>query len=128
MNGEEFEKLVEKALQNIPKEFVKMMENVSVVTQDWPNRRQLVELYKRGTRGLLLGLYEGVPKIKRARYGIGGQLPDKITIFKNPILMISKTPEKVKEVVEDTVIHEIAHHFGLSDGDLDKIKRERHSK
>ena len=128
MNDEEFEKLIEEALLNVPKYFLDMLENVSVVTQNWPNRHQVVELYKRGSRGLLLGLYEGVPKIRRGRYGIGGQLPDKITIFKNPILMISNTPEKVKEAVEDTVVHEIAHHFGLSDVDLDRIRKERHSK
>ena len=128
MNDEEFEKLVEEALLNVPKYFLDMLENVSVVTQNWPNRHQVVELYKRGSRGLLLGLYEGVPKIRRGRYGIGGQLPDKITIFKNPILMISDTPEKVKGIVKDTVIHEIAHHFGLNDDDLDRIKKERHSK
>lgn len=128
MNDGDFKKLVEEALLNVPKYFLDLLENVSVVTQNWPNRHQLEQIYKRGSRGLLLGLYEGVPKIRRGRYGIGGQLPDKITIFKNPILMISNTPEKVKSVVEDTVIHEIAHHFGLNDYDLNRIKKERHSK
>ena len=128
MNDEDFEKLVEEALLNVPKHFLDLLENVSEVTQNWPNRHQAEQIYKRGSRGLLLGLYEGVPKIKRGGYGIGGQLPDKITIFKNPILMISDTPEKVKAVVEDTVIHEIAHHFGLNDEELIKIKREKYSK
>ena len=126
MNDEDFQRLVQKALKNIPHEFLELMDNVSIVTQGWPNRSQISELYKRGKRGLLLGLYHGVPKVRRGGYGIGGQLPDKITIFKNSILLIAKTQEEVIKIVEDTVIHEIAHHFGLSDDDLDKIKMGKH--
>ena len=57
MNDEDFEKLVEEALLNVPKHFLDLLENVSVVTQNWPNRHQAEQIYKRGSRGLLLGLY-----------------------------------------------------------------------
>lgn len=122
MEDKDFEVLINKALDGLPKEFFDKMENVSIVIQDWPSRNQGLEQIKRGQRGLLLGLYEGVPKTRRGAYGIGGSLPDKITIFKLPILMISQTPEKIAETVRDTVIHEIAHHFGMDDCDLQKIK------
>src|SRR3990167_7809333 len=124
MNDEDFEKLVEEALLNVPKHFLDLLENVSVVTQNWPNRHQAEQIYKRGSRGLLLGLYEGIPKIKRRGYGIGGQLPDKITIFKMPVLMVARGPDEIERVVKDTVIHEIAHHFGLSDEEIHKAKRK----
>ena len=95
----------------MPKEFAEKLDNLNVVVADWPTPTQ-----HRGKRGLLLGLYEGIPATRRGnRYGIGGAIPDKITIFKIPILMISKTREDIKKNIRDTVIHEIAHHFGLDE-------------
>jgi predicted Zn-dependent protease with MMP-like domain len=122
MEDEEFKKLVELAVETLPKEFLEKLENVGVVTQDWPSRYQMQKLGTRGKRGLLLGLYEGVPQTKRGRYGIGGPLPDKITIFKMPLLMISETYEALIKNVKNTVIHEIAHHFGLSEEAIGKAK------
>ena len=119
----EFEKHINKALEELPKEFLGKIENVSIVMQDWPSRSQGEAQIKRGETGLLLGLYEGVPKTKRGYYGIGGQLPDKISIFKIPILMISKSPTDIEKNVRDTVIHEIAHHFGMTDDEIYNITR-----
>lgn len=121
MEDKEFEKLVEDALEKLPKEFVDKLENVNVVVADWPTRAQGGEQVKRGEYGLLLGLYEGIPRTRRGSYGIGGALPDKITIFKLPILMISKTEADIKVNVERTVAHEIAHHFGMSDEHIYKV-------
>jgi len=101
-------------------EFTEKLENVSVVVEDYPNQHQLKKV---GTGGMLLGLYEGVPKTKRGRYGIGATLPDKITIFKIPILAISRSIEQLKENVRNTVIHEIAHHFGMSEA---RIRHRNH--
>jgi len=112
MDDKDFEYLVERALETIPKEFKEQLENVSVVIADWPSQHQLEKV---GGSGFLLGLYEGVPQTKRGRYGVGGTLPDKITIFKIPILRITRTYEDVIKQVRDTVIHEVGHHFGLSE-------------
>ena len=120
MEDAEFEILISKAVENMPQEFLAKLENVSIVLQDWPSIHQGQEQIKRGQRGLLLGLYEGVPHIKRGNYGIGGSLPDKITIFKIPILMLSQKPDDIEKNVRDTVIHEIAHHFGMTDDEIHK--------
>ena len=117
MHQTEFEKLVAEALENLPKFFKEKLENVDVVVQDWPNPR-----YSRGR--LLLGLYQGVPKTKRGA-GYTMVLPDKITVFQGPIELISRdNPESIKKLVVDTVQHEIAHHFGISDTRLRQLKKK----
>ena len=78
---------------------------------------------KRGERGLLLGLYQGIPQTKRRNYGVGPTLPDKITIFKYPLLRISRSYEEAIANIKATVIHEIAHHFGMSEEDIHKARR-----
>ncbi len=115
MDDQEFEKLIGEALDSLPKEFAKKLENVGVTFENWPNPAQIAKL-RLGRRSLLFGLYEGVPLTQRRNYT--GVLPDKITIFKYPILMVSRTPDDVRERVRRTVIHEIGHHFGLSDKEL----------
>ena len=117
MNLKEFEKLVHDALEHLPEFFKEKLENVDVVVQDWPSPR-----YSRGR--LLLGLYQGVPKTKRGA-GYTMVLPDKITVFQGPIELISRgDPESIKKLVVDTVQHEIAHHFGISDTRLRELKNK----
>ena len=118
MSNEEFEKLVNIALESLPEEFKKKLENVSIVTSDWPSPAQMQVLKRSGGGGLLLGLYQGIPQTKRRSYGIGGPLPDKITIFKRPLLMVSRSYDDLIRNVRNTVIHEIGHHFGLSEEDI----------
>lgn len=114
MTQEEFEKLVFKALEGLPLEFKKKLDNVDIVVEDWPTPN-----VAKGR--LLLGLYQGIPKPKRSiNYSM--VLPDKITIFKGPILLISRGNQKLlKKIVAETVLHEIAHHFGISDTRLREI-------
>lgn len=121
MNDDEFQKLVDEAVVSIPKEFLEKLENVAIVIEDWPNSHQLRNL-KLSKNNLLFGLYEGVPQTRRGRYGIGATLPDKITIFKLPLMMVSGDYQMLKKNVADTVVHEIAHHFGMSEDDIRKPK------
>jgi len=116
MTVEEFEELVEKALEDLPAFFKERLENVDVVVEEWPSQEM--------ARGrLLLGLYHGVPKTKRDA-GYTMVLPDKITIFKGPIELVSRgNREAIKNLVVDTVQHEIAHHFGISDQRLRQLKK-----
>ena len=117
MDDDKFRKLVEEALDLLPKEFAQKLKNVSVVVEDFPTDYQQRKS-KISPSVLLFGLYEGVPQTKRGIYY--SAIPDKITIFKNAILQISQTKEQVREQVRATVIHEIGHHFGLSDADMKK--------
>lgn len=116
MDDSEFEKLVIEALDSLPPMFAKRMENVSVTIADFPSNYQLRKM-NLSPWALMFGLYEGVPLTKRGG-NYSGFLPDKITIFKNAILQVADTPEKIKTQVRSTVIHEIGHHFGLTDEEL----------
>lgn len=117
MNHDTFQKLVEEALDLLPKEFAEKLNNVAVVVEDFPTPYQIGK--SRLAPGLLLlGLYEGVPQTKRGIYY--SSIPDKITIFKNAIEAVAKTPKDIRAQVRATVIHEIGHHFGLSDIQLRK--------
>ena len=117
MDEERFRQLVEEALDNLPQEFAKRISNVSIVVEDIPSK-ELLKSLKLPPWALLFGLYQGVPQTKRGVYS--GVLPDKITIFKIPIERVSRTEEDVKAQVRATVVHEIGHHFGLSEEDLRK--------
>jgi predicted Zn-dependent protease with MMP-like domain len=113
MSHEEFENLVIEALEGVPEFFKEKLDNVDLVIEDWPATYQ--------GRGFLLGLYQGIPQPARSR-GYSLALPDKITIFQGPIEIVAAgDPEKIKEVVVDTVQHEIAHHFGISDTRLKEL-------
>lgn len=118
MEKGEFEKLVTEALEGLPRQFQEKLDNVVVLVEDWPTFRQLRKL------GLppgmtLFGLYEGVPKTRR---GAGYLMvpPDRITIFQKPIEFFSQSPEAIKNRVRQTVVHEIGHHFGLSEEELER--------
>ena len=117
MRDEEFEKIINEAIESLPAEFLSKLENVSIVIQDYP---------KAVSRGyMLLGLYEGIPKTRRGHYGIGATLPDKITIFKYPMLSIARSFSDLKEIVKNTVWHEIAHHFGMDESAVRQAEKAR---
>ena len=114
MEQDEFERLVKEAIENLPTFFKEKLENIDVVVEDWPMGK-----YSRGQ--MLLGLYQGVPKIVRSK-GYSLALPDKITIFQGPIEYIAAGDlESLKQLIKNTVQHEIAHHFGISDKRLREL-------
>lgn len=112
MTREEFEKLVREGIQAIPKRFLEKLDNVDIVIEDNPSPDQIRKLRIRKD-SVIFGLYEGIPQTKRGHYG--QVLPDKITIFKEPIEKFASSKEEIKEIVKNTVWHEIAHHFGLDE-------------
>ena len=126
MTGREFEKLVEEGLSAIPEKFVRMLKNVAVVIAEEPTREQR-EVAELEENEMLLGLYEGIPQVKRDG-GYFGVLPDKITIFKKPILEAAETPEEIREIVKDTVWHEIARHFGMEEDEVSRAEERRLSR
>ena len=122
MKREAFEELVAAAVERLPGEFAERLDNVAIVVQDAPTRRQLGG--PRGERGMtLLGLYEGVPITERT-HDYGMVLPDKITLFQGPIEASCRTEEEIVAMIQRVVRHEIAHHFGITDERLDEIEGE----
>lgn len=112
-----FEDLVAEALDSIPPEFMTELDNVEVVVEDEPPPEAVADLVPRGHT--LFGLYHGIPKTER---GIHYQsMPDKISIYRGPIVRAFRTPARIKEQVRRTVIHEIAHHFGIDDDRLHEL-------
>ncbi|MBL7142467.1 MAG: metallopeptidase family protein [Candidatus Pacebacteria bacterium] len=123
MTMEEFEKLVDEGIKDIPEHFLKMLENVDIIIEETPTIEQLEKLKIR--KGVFLfGLYEGIPQTKR--WGYSQALPDKITIFKNPIEKVGDSDEEIKKIVRDTIWHELAHHFGMDEKSVrDAEKRKK---
>jgi len=107
---EEFESLVEEALATIPRQLKRAMRNVAIFIEDESPPHLPV----------LLGLYEGVPLTARGEWYAGVQ-PDRITIFRLPILRICRTREDVVAEVTKTVVHEVGHHFGIDDERLHEL-------
>ena len=123
MEREQFEELVRQALTELPEEIAQRMSNVDVEVQDWPTPAQLASLGV-DARGTLLGLYQGIPLTRRTS-GYNLVPPDRITIFQGPLQRTSKDEADLVERVRATVIHEVAHHFGISDARLREIEAER---
>jgi len=117
---ERFEELVEEALTEIPATLWSAIDNVFVTVEEWPTQQQL-QSADIGPGSLLLGLYEGVPLTART-HAYGLVPPDKITIFRRPILRVCPpNDDAIREQVRRTVLHEIAHHFGISDARLHEL-------
>ena len=113
----EFQRLVLKALESLPPAIKVRMDNLDVVVRDWPTADDLEQVHLKD-RHELLGLYLGIPLTERSDYHM--VLPDVISIFRNPIQERCATREAVVEEVRVTVVHEVAHHFGIADEALDE--------
>lgn len=115
----DFETLVAQALESLPEEIARYLDNVDVIVEWAPSPEQLRRVGLQPPQ-TLLGLYEGVPLTQRtSNYGL--VLPDHITIFQQPIEQLCRTPQQIRAQVRRTVIHEIAHHFGISDERLHEL-------
>lgn len=115
----EFEELVVAALDTLPTSLLDLMDNVDVTIQRLPSRAQLQSVGMRG--GLLLGLYEGIPLTERHSSTYSLVMPDKITIFQRPIEQVCDSHDAVVQQVRQTVVHEIAHHFGIGEDRLREL-------
>jgi predicted Zn-dependent protease with MMP-like domain len=109
VDPERFEEMVASALDGLPQELGRLMSNVAVTVEQGA-----------GPPGLL-GLYEGVPLTSRTAGGYAGVLPDRITIYRQAICAICQTEQEVADQVRRTVIHEVAHHFGIGDTRLAEL-------
>ncbi len=109
-----FARLVRRAIADLPERYRMRVRNVEIVIEDDPDPERAPE------GGELLGLYEGVPLTERREEP---WLPDRISIYRRPIEAMSSSPQVQAKIVRDTVIHEIAHHFGITDERLDELGR-----
>ncbi|OKL54282.1 hypothetical protein BSZ39_05115 [Bowdeniella nasicola] len=112
MTDEEFEALVEDGLERIPEALLDMLDNVVMIVEDYPPDDMPQDT---------LGLYEGVPLTERDEGWLAGALPDRIFIYQQPLLQMCGSREELVEEVAVTVIHEIAHHFGIDDDALTEL-------
>jgi predicted Zn-dependent protease with MMP-like domain len=113
---DDLEVLVADALERLPDPFRERLGSVAIVIEEEPTPAQLASV---GVRGLY-GLYQGVP---RTAYGADqAAVPSKITLFRGPLTRAARTPEALANKVTDTVYHEIAHHFGISDARLHELQ------
>ncbi|MFN8625727.1 MAG: metallopeptidase family protein [Candidatus Binatia bacterium] len=114
MTRAEFSDLVRAAVDELPDEFLRRLDNVEIVIEDEPEPELLRSLGMDSRRETLFGLYQGIPLHLRGS-GYSGALPDKISIFYRPLVRAFRSPERIRAQVRDTVIHEVGHFFGLDD-------------
>ena len=116
-----FRRLVSEALEDLPREFLDQMNNVEVVVEGSPTPEQdcLTGSEEDEEEGLLLGLYEGTPLTDRSTQYAA--LPDRIILFQDNIEAVCETQEEIREEVRKTVLHEIAHHFGMGEKRLHEL-------
>ena len=110
LTEEEFEKIVVDELDELPDEMVEGLENLVFVTEDRPEDGSLD----------LLGLYEGTALTDRDQYGFG-ELPDRIILYREPLLAIAETLDELRDEIHITLVHEIAHYYGIDDDQLHEL-------
>lgn len=126
IDEKDFEAMVSRAIDSLPGQYIDNMKNVAIIVEDEPSQAQRQQMHL--VNGVtLFGLYEGIPLTNRGgNYSL--VLPDKITIFKNPILASCNNLEELKSQIKRTVWHEIAHHYGLDHEDMQKILEKKQEK
>jgi predicted Zn-dependent protease with MMP-like domain len=121
MDVDAFAALVSEALEGLPEEFLNRLENIQVDVEEWPTEQEMLDAgLEANDRSQLLGLYHGVPLTDRSSQYMA--FPDRITVYMRPILAFAGTDEKaISEQVRHTVVHEIAHYYGIDDDRLEEL-------
>ncbi len=123
ISDEQFEQLINNAMDELPQQYIERLNNVAITYDDTPTTEQRRKLELRGDQGLY-GLYEGIPLTSRgASYNL--VVPDKITIFKHPMLELATDIEELKHQIKHTLWHEIAHYYGLDHKRIDELDGKR---
>jgi predicted Zn-dependent protease with MMP-like domain len=118
-----FDEVVADALDRLPVEFAELMSNIAVQVEDSPDSQTLLELGLDPRRDTLYGLYTGVPLDERGGW-YGNVLPDVIVLYRHPLLEDSQTREDLIHQIQLTLLHEIGHHFGFTDEEMDAWERD----
>lgn len=125
MEDEQFKTYIEKAVALLPEEFRRKMDNVAIFIQEFAKSEELIRLGPSTSPYHLLGLYQGIAQTRRGHYGVSETLPDRITIFKQPILMRARSEAHLIELIRNTVWHEIGHHFGMNEEEIREAEKVR---
>jgi len=121
MSDAEFDRIISEAMDTLPEKYMSRLNNVLITYEDEPSPEQREKL-KLACNQTLFGLYEGIPLTQRGS-GYNLVLPDRITLFKNPILHASSSLAAFKEQVRHTLWHEVAHYFGLDHDRIHELER-----
>lgn len=113
LDKERFQQLVEEVMKNIPRKYIRQIKNVAILVEDFPPPGQN-----------LLGLYHGVPLKNRGSY-YGIVPPDVIVLYKEPIESLCRSEEEIRERIEEVLLHEIGHYFGMDEKTLREIEAYR---
>lgn len=122
VSREVFRLLVEQAIRTLPPRFLERLENVDVVVEDQPSEE---DLQAAGVEppNILLGLYSGVPLAERGSW-YGNVLPDRIILYQRPIQALCRDRRELKRQIREVLMHEIGHHFGFTDEELEEIEAD----
>lgn len=123
LTDERFDALITQAMDELPQEYIKGLDNVAIVMADEPTEEQKVKMKLREEGKILLGLYEGIPLTQRGA-GYTFVLPDKITLFKHSILQVVRSEDELFEQIKRTLWHEIAHYYGLNHTRMDELQNK----
>ena len=121
ISDDDFAKLISQAMDEMPPQYMRGLDNVVVTYEDHPSAEQAMKLRLRGDQ-LLLGLYEGIPLTKRGA-GYNLVLPDKITLFKFPLLAVTADEKSFYRQIKHTLWHELAHYYGLDHDQIHAIEK-----
>jgi predicted Zn-dependent protease with MMP-like domain len=111
-----FEELVAQAVDQLPEDFARLLDNVAIVVEEEPSAEELAAVGLDPERDELLGLYRGVPQTERD--SLYDSLPDCVVVYRQPILRSAATPQEIIREIRQTVLHELGHHFGLDDEEM----------
>jgi predicted Zn-dependent protease with MMP-like domain len=120
ITDQEFDRLITRAMDELPQKYIEGLENVAIVYADEPTEEQRIKM-KLDDQDLLLGLYEGIPLTQRGN-AYSFVLPDKITLFKQQIRAVVRNEDELFEQIKRTLWHEIAHYYGLNHARIDQIQ------
>ena len=119
LSESQFQELVEEALADLPAEIVQHMDNVAITIADWPSADEL-QRTGIGHGRQIFGLYQGIPLTKRGK-GYNLVAPDQIILYRGPLQAAFRSLSALREQVRRTVVHEIAHHFGISEARIREL-------
>lgn len=126
MKEKEFEELVIEAIGELPEYFREKMENISIHIEEFPDKNILRQLGSQSPYSIL-GLYQGVPITRRGIH-YRNVMPDRIIIFRKPIIRKNRSRQDIKDNIKQVVLHEVGHYFGLNERQLDILEKEYSSK
>ncbi len=118
LSRSQFERAVEEAMDLVPEELAGLIENVAVVVEEEPSDEEIADAGLDPEEETLFGVYQGVALPERGAGSYGGVLPDRIVIYRQPLLEACRSRRELLREIRDTVVHEVGHYFGLDEEDL----------